>query len=184
MVDRSVGAAAAASPGAGSGRLLPLHYDLWRFRGEPGELIRLLQVAQESESYVSLPAIQAISGITRVPESEIYGVVTFYRQFRLQPVGRNLIRLCDGTACHVSDARRLKCVIEDELELESGDTTKDGLFTLETVACLGCCSLAPAMMINDQTYGRLTPQSIRRILGHVRRDSTRAAAAAPEVQPS
>jgi NADH:ubiquinone oxidoreductase subunit E len=182
MVDQSVAARAAASPRAGGGRLLPLHYDLWRFRGEPGELIRLLQVAQESESYVSPPAIQAISGITRVPESEIYGVVTFYKQFRLQPVGRNLIRLCDGTACHVSDARRLKCVIEDELELESGDTTKDGLFTLETVACLGCCSLAPAMMVNDQTYGRLTPQSIRRILGHVRRESTRAAAAGPEVR--
>ncbi len=182
MAEQTVMAAGARGAGERAGRVLPLNYNLWRFRGEPGELIRLLQVAQDSESYVSPSAIQAISGITRVPESEIYGVITFYKQFRLRPVGRNLVRLCDGTACHVSDARRLRCLIEDELELESGDTTRDGLFTLETVACLGCCSLAPAMMINGQTYGRLTPQSIRRILAHVRREAERAAAGAQEAR--
>ncbi len=183
MAEPTVGAAVAArAPGERAGRVLPLHLKLWRFRGEPGELIRLLQVAQESESYVSPAAIRAISGITRIPESEIYGVITFYKQFRLRPIGKNLIRLCDGTACHVSDARRLKCLIEDELELDSGDTTKDGLFTLETVACLGCCSLAPVMMINDQTYGRLTPQAVRRILANVRRESQRAAAGPQEAR--
>ncbi len=182
MVQPTVEATARAQ-GERVGRVLPLNFNLWRFRGEPGELIRLLQVAQDSESYVSPAAIQAIAGITRIPESEIYGVITFYKQFRLRPVGKNLIRLCDGTACHVSDARRLKCLIEDELELESGDTTKDGLFTLDTVACLGCCSLAPVMMINDQTYGRLTPQSIRRILSNVRREAAaRVGAGAQEAR--
>lgn len=182
MVAHSVNEAIPDAPGERIGRLMPLNYNLWRFRGEPGELIRLLQVAQDSESYVSPKAIQAISVITRVPESEIYGVITFYKQFRLQPVGRNLIRLCDGTACHVSDSRRLKSVVEDELELESGDTTKDGLFTLDTVACLGCCSLAPVMMINNQTYGRLTPQNVRRILATIRREAARVAAASPEAR--
>jgi NADH-quinone oxidoreductase subunit E len=182
MVERRVEAAVARPPGDGLGRLVPLHYNLWRFRGEPGELIRLLQIAQDSESYVSPAAIQAISGITHIPESEVYGVITFYKQFRLRPVGKNLIRLCDGTACHVSDARRLKCLIEDELELESGDTTRDGLFTLDTVACLGCCSLAPVMMINDRTCGRLTPQSVRRILAQARREAGRVAARAEEAR--
>jgi NADH-quinone oxidoreductase subunit E len=180
MVETSVVGAVAGAPDKRAGRVLPLAYNLWRFRGEPGELIRLLQVAQDSDSYVSPASIQAISGITRIPESEIYGVITFYKQFRLRPVGKHLIRLCDGTACHVSDSRRLKCLVEDELELESGDTTRDALFTLETVACLGCCSLAPVMMIDDQTYGRLTPQSVRRILAHVRREAERAAAGAQE----
>lgn len=178
MDERGVTAAAGRASGERAGRVLPLNYKLWRFRGEPGELIRLLQVAQDSESYVSPAAIRAISEIIRVPESEVFSVITFYKQFRLRPVGKHLIRLCDGTACHVSDARRLKCLVEDELELESGDTTKDGLFTLDTVACLGCCSLAPVMMIGDQTYGRLTPQSVRRILAHFRREAERERAAA------
>jgi NADH-quinone oxidoreductase subunit E len=182
MVERRVGAAVARGRREGAGRLVPLHYELWRFRGEPGELIRLLQVAQDSDSYVSPASIRTISAITRIPESEVYGVITFYKQFRLRPIGKNLIRLCDGTACHVSDARRLKCLIEDELELESGDTTKDGLFTLETVACLGCCSLAPVMMINDRTCGRLTPQSVRRILAQARRAPERAGAGAQEAR--
>lgn len=180
MVERRAEAAVIRAPGEGAGRLMPLNYNLWRFRGEPGELIRLLQVAQDSESYVSLAAIRVISEITRIPESEVYGVTTFYKQFRLRPIGKNLIRLCDGTACHVSDARRLKCLIEDELELESGDTSKDGLFTLDTVACLGCCSLAPVMMINDRTCGRLTPQSVRRILAQARREAERVPAGTQE----
>ena len=148
-----------------------LNYDLWRFHGQPGQLIPLLQSAQESYGYISETAIKYISGVTGVPESEIYGVITFYKQFRLRPMGQHLIRLCDGTACHVCNARSLQEVVEDELHLEASDTTDDGLFTLQPVACLGCCSLAPVIMIDNETYGRLTPQSVRRILKKYQREA-------------
>lgn len=141
-----------------------LNTQLWRYRHEPGQLIPLLQSAQETYGYVSETAIRYISGVTGIPESEIYGVITFYKQFRLRPLGKYLVRLCDGTACHVNNSKTLKEIIEDELQLEGVDTTEDGLFTLQFVACLGCCSLAPVVMINDQTYGRLTPQKLRQIL--------------------
>ena len=141
-----------------------LNYDLWQYRDEPGQLIPLLQSAQETYGYISETAIKYISGVTEIPESEIYGVITFYKQFRLRPLGKFLIRVCDGTACHVNKSKILIEIIEDELQLEGEDTTADGLFTLSPVACLGCCSLAPVMMVNDQTYGRLTPQKLRKIL--------------------
>lgn len=143
---------------------LKLNTELWRYQDEPGRLIPLLQSAQETYGYISETTIKYISGVTRIPESEIYSVITFYKQFRLRPLGKNLIRLCDGTACHVNNAKVLKEIVEDELQLEGNDTTEDGLFTLELVACLGCCSLAPVIMINDQTYGRLTPQKLRKTL--------------------
>jgi NADH-quinone oxidoreductase subunit E len=163
------------TPGAGSVRahapnVPQLNYDLWRYRGEPGQLIPLLQTAQDSYGFVSETAITYISGVTGIPESEIYGVITFYKQFRLRPLGRYLIRICDGTACHVNDARMLAEVLEDELQLESGDTTEDGLFTVQPVACLGCCSLAPVMMVNDETFGRLSPQAVRRIIKKYRKE--------------
>jgi len=141
-----------------------MNLELWRYDQEPGGLIPLLQAAQESYSHISEAAIKHIAGTTGVSESEIYGVITFYKQFRLRPLGKYLIRLCDGTACHVNNARMLNEVVGDELQLTAGDTTEDGLFTLQPVACLGCCGLAPVMMINDETYGRLTPQMVRRIL--------------------
>jgi NADH-quinone oxidoreductase subunit E len=148
-----------------------LNVELWRYRGEPGQLIPLLQAAQESYGYISETALKYLSGVTAIAESEIYGVITFYKQFRLRPLGKHLIRLCDGTACHVNGARTLQEIVEDELHLEASDTTDDGLFTLLPVACLGCCSLAPAMMVGDETYGRLTPQSLRRILRRYKRNA-------------
>ena len=153
-----------------------LNYELWRYNGEPGQLIPLLQSAQETYGYISPTAIKYISGVTGISESEVYGVITFYQQFRLRPRGRYLIRLCDGTACHVSDSKTLMEVIIDELNLDGGDTTADGLFTLEPVSCLGCCSLAPAVMINDNTYGRLTAQKLRKILRKYRREAKAEAA--------
>jgi NADH:ubiquinone oxidoreductase subunit E len=151
-----------------------LNHELWRYRGEPGQLIPLLQAAQESYGYISETAIRYISGVMHETESEIYGVVTFYKQFRLRPLGRYLVRLCDGTACHVNNAKMLRAVIEDTLQLESGDTTADGLFTLDPVACLGCCSLAPVVMVNDQTHGRLTPKKLRTILRNYRNEGLAA----------
>jgi len=156
----------------GTGANLPkLNVDLWRYRGEPGQLIPLLQAAQASYGYISETAIEYISGVTGIPESEVYGVITFYKQFRLRPLGRYLIRICDGTACHVNDAKILTGILEDELHLESGDTTADGVFTVQPVACLGCCSLAPVIMVNHETYGRLTPQTLRRIIKKYRKDA-------------
>lgn len=170
-----------ADGGNGGERLSKLSLDLWRYRGEPGQLIPLLQAAQETYSYIPKSAIEAVSGITGVPVSDIYGVITFYKQFRLRPLGKHLIRLCDGTACHVNNARALQQIIQDELHLEGAeDTTADGLFTLQLVACLGCCSLAPVIMIDDETHGRLTPQAVRRILRKYRKEAMeKAQAVAP-----
>jgi len=147
-----------------------LNTELWRYRDEPGKLIPLLQTAQATYGYISETAIKYISGVTRIPESEIYSVITFYKQFRLRPLGKYLVRLCDGTACHVNNSKMLKEIIDDELQLAGNDTTEDGLFTLELVACLGCCSLAPVIMINDQTYGRLTPKKLRSTLRKYKKD--------------
>ncbi len=150
---------------------------LWRYDGAPGELIPLLQSAQEHFGYVPRRAIKYISEVTGIPESEIYGVITFYSQFRLQPMGKHVVRICVGTACHVSGVRSIVEAIQDELGIEVGDTTADGLFTLFTVACLGCCSLAPVIMIDDNTHGRLTPASARRLLKDIRRKAAAPAAA-------
>jgi NADH-quinone oxidoreductase subunit E len=144
-------------------------YRLWRYEGAPGELIPLLQSAQEHFGYIPRRAINYIAGVTGISESNIYGVITFYSQFRLQPMGKYVIRACAGTACHVSGAKLIRETIEDELGIEVGDTTEDGLFTLNTVACIGCCSLAPVIMINDDTHGRLTPASVRKIIRNCRK---------------
>jgi len=99
-----------------------------------------------------------------VGPAKIMGVATFYSQFRLEPVGKYLIQLCQGTACHVNGSERIGRAIEDMLGIRDGETTADGLFTLKSVACLGCCSLSPVMMINGDAYGNLTPDKARSIL--------------------
>ncbi|MBD3277256.1 MAG: NADH-quinone oxidoreductase subunit NuoE [Candidatus Aegiribacteria sp.] len=155
-------------------------YRLWRYDGEPGELIPLLQSAQDHFGYIPRRAIEYIAGVTGIPESDIYGVITFYSQFRLRPMGRYVIRVCAGTACHVSGARLIRETIEDELGVEEGDTTEDGLFTLNTVACIGCCSLAPVIMVNDDTHGRLTPASVRKILRDYRKKASQGGGSAAD----
>jgi len=132
--------------------------------GDSSQVIPLLQVVQEKKGYVPEDAIAEISEITGTALSDIFSVITFYRQFRLQPPGRYLLKLCDGTACHVMGSTTLLDVVTDELKLEGTDTTKDGVFTISPVACLGCCSLAPVIMVDEETYGGLTPQKVRRIL--------------------
>jgi len=144
--------------------LQPFNVDLWRYDGEPGSLIPLLQAAQRDYSYIPEAAIHYISEIVGIPPAKIYGVITFYTQFRLKPLGKYLLRICNGTACHVNGSKLMGQVIEDELGITVGQTTADSLFTLQSVACLGCCSLAPVMMINEDTHGRLDPKKIRRIL--------------------
>lgn len=162
------------------GRAVPAAFEkmLWRHRGEPGMLIPLLQAAQDSYGYVPTSAIEQISDVTGIPTAEICGVITFYKQFRLKPLGRHIVRLCKGTACHVVGAEMIGQVIADELSVAPDETTEDGLFTYMVVACLGCCSLAPAMMIDDQTYGRLTPQMIRKLIRQYRRAAAKSEPAA------
>jgi NADH-quinone oxidoreductase subunit E len=142
-------------------------------------LIPLLQAAQDGYGYIPSLAIEQISEGTGIPTAEIYGVITFYKQFRLKPLGRHLIRLCKGTACHVVGAEMVGQTLEDELRVSPDETTDDGLFTFTVVACLGCCSLAPAMMIDDQTYGRLDPQKLRKLIRQFRREAAKVAVRAP-----
>jgi NADH-quinone oxidoreductase subunit E len=144
-------------------------YRLWRYDGAQGELIPLLQSAQDHFGYIPRRAISYISSVTGIPESDVYGVITFYSQFRLQPMGKYLVRVCAGTACHVSGAKMIIETIQDELGIEVGDTTEDGLFTLNTVACIGCCSLAPVIMVNDETHGKLDPAAVRKIIRRYKR---------------
>ncbi|MBR2133357.1 MAG: NADH-quinone oxidoreductase subunit NuoE [Eubacterium sp.] len=133
-----------------------------------GSLITILQKTQDVYGYLPKEAIIHISERTGIAESEIMGVATFYTQFRLTPVGKYLIMLCQGTACHVNSSELILETIKDELGIDDGETTEDGLFTLKCVACLGCCSLSPVMMINEDTYGSLTPDKTKRILNELR----------------
>lgn len=134
----------------------------------PGSLITVLQNTQDIYGYLPKQAIEKISNRMNIAASEIMGVGTFYTQFRFQPVGKYLIMLCQGTACHVNSSQLILETIKDELHIEDGETTEDGLFSLKCVACLGCCSLSPVMMINDNTYGSLTPEKTKQILKELR----------------
>ncbi len=132
--------------------------------GGSGALIPLLQEVQRELGYIPEEAIFAISDKTGVSPSEVFGTLTFYAQFRLEPQGRNVIRVCRGTACHVLGGRRILRTLENSLSIRSGGTTPDLEFTLEEIACFGSCSLAPVVVVNEDTYGRLTPDKALRIL--------------------
>ena len=138
----------------------------------PGSLITILQKTQDIYGYLSMDAINYISEMTGIKPAKIYGVATFYSQFRLKPVGKYLIMLCQGTTCHVNGSEMIEEAICEYLNIKDGETTEDGLFTLNNVACLGCCSLAPVMMIKsadgDETYGNLTKDSVKNILEEIR----------------
>lgn len=129
-----------------------------------GSLITILQKAQEIYGYLPVDVIYYLAEKTGNTPAKVMGVATFYTQFRLTPVGKNLIMLCKGTACHVNGADAVEKAICDYLEIKDGETSTDGLFSLKTVACLGCCSLSPVMMINEDTYGSLTPAKAVEIL--------------------
>jgi NADH-quinone oxidoreductase E subunit len=138
--------------------------NLLKKEDKKGSLIPLLQSAQETYGFIPESSIYYISEIIGIPAAEIYGVITFYAQFRLRPLGENIIKICQGTACHVNGAKNILNAIKNELDISVGETSEDGKFSLQSVACIGCCSLAPVMMINDETYGRLTPKKIAKIL--------------------
>ena len=131
---------------------------LSQYKDVKGSLITILQKAQDIYGYLPTDVIYHVAEQTGNTPAKVMGVATFYTQFRLTPVGKYLIMLCQGTACHVNGSERIEAAISEELGIKDGETTPDGLFTLKNVACLGCCSLSPVMMINDDTYGSLTPE--------------------------
>jgi len=137
--------------------------DLINKRKQDGALIPLLQSAQESYGYIPEKVVHYISELVNIPAADIYGVVTFYSQFRLTPPGKHIIRICEGTACHVNGAGSILQLMRNELGIDVDETTEDGLFTLLSVACLGCCSLAPVIMIDDETFGNLDAAKTKKV---------------------
>ena len=138
------------------------------YRGKAGNLIPILQKTQDVYGYIPREAMLKIADETGLNLSDMYGVATFYTQFRLKPVGKNVIKVCHGTACHVQNAGTITEALSESLKVKDGETTADGVFTLESVACLGCCSLAPVMMIGSETYGKLTGKQAVRIIHEIR----------------
>ncbi len=131
------------------------------FKGEEREIIPILQQVQEEFGYLSEEAMLEVARFVNVPESTIYATSTFYAQFRFEPVGRNHVAVCRGTACHVRGAEGILDALERQLGVKEGETSTDLEFTLEAVACIGCCALAPAVTVNNQqVYGQLTPKKV------------------------
>ena len=137
---------------------------LEKYAREKGSLITILQKAQELYGYLPADLLLYISRRTGIKPAKVLGVVSFYTQFKTKPAGKNLILLCQGTACHVNGSAKIEQVISEHLGIKEGETTDDGLFTYNNVACLGCCSLSPVMMIKDKTYGNLTTEKTIKIL--------------------
>jgi NADH-quinone oxidoreductase subunit E len=127
-------------------------------------LIPLLQKAQEEEGFLSPEAIRRISRALKVSENEIYGVATFYTQFRFKPPGKYNLKVCLGTACHVGGGQNFMEVMETDKHIGHGETTPDGTFSLERVACLGCCALAPVVVVNDEVHGRMNRVTFMQLL--------------------
>jgi NADH-quinone oxidoreductase E subunit len=131
-------------------------------------LIPILQKAQEVHGYLSEEAIAEIGRHLKLPASKVYGVATFYNQFRFTPKGRFHIMLCRGTACHVKGSLKLLDAVTRTLKLQPGQTTRDGMFSLEVVACMGACGLAPAMSVNGEMYAKVTPKKVGKIIDECR----------------
>jgi len=135
-----------------------------QFRGKKWGLIPLLQKVQEELGYIPLEAVEPIGEVLNLFPSQVQGVITFYSQFFTEPRGRNIVRVCRGTACHVRGGRTILKVVRQNLGIEEGKTTEDFKFTLETVACLGTCFLAPVMMVNRTYFGKLVPPRVQSII--------------------
>lgn len=129
-----------------------------KYRGKKGVSIPLLADIQKTVGYIAEEAVEYVSRKLDLPAAELYGVATFYAMFRMQPEGKHVVRLCRGTACHVQGSARIGEQLQRHLGIAEGETTSDGVFSLQYVACLGCCSLAPVMMVDGEVHGRLTPE--------------------------
>ena len=131
---------------------------------DKSSLIPLLQDVQNLYGYLPEDALKDISSFVEIPLSRVYGVATFYNQFRLAPLGENVIRVCRGTACHVKSSANILFALETELKIKAGETTRDKKFTLEVVNCIGACSIAPVITVNDDYFGRITVKDVPGIL--------------------
>jgi len=136
---------------------------LSRYTGDRSELILILQEAQEEFGYLPREVMEGIAKFLRLSPSTVYGVSTFYAQFKLKPTGKRIVRVCRGTACHVRGGARILREVEKRLGIKPGETTEDMEYTLETVACIGACALAPTMVIGKETYGRMTTRKVAEV---------------------
>jgi NADH-quinone oxidoreductase subunit E len=139
------------------------------FRHEKASLVMILQDVQEAYNYLPEPVLERVAELLRLPRSHVYNVATFYSSFSLKERGRHIIRVCDGTACHLCGAANLKDEVCRQLDIDVGETSKDKLFSLELVACLGACALAPVMAVGQKFYGEMTPEKIKKTLNSYRR---------------
>jgi NADH-quinone oxidoreductase subunit E len=139
-----------------------------QYDGRRQELIAILQYFQQRLGFIPESALEQIAGFTHTPTASVYGVVTFYEQFRLEPVGRHIIKVCRGTACHVKGAERILGEIASRYDLTPGQTSPDRMFTLETVACFGSCAIAPVVVLDDNVKGRMDPRRVRTAMEAVR----------------
>lgn len=143
-----------------------MHKDIFKHypANDRSNLIAILQQIQDEYGYLPEESLQDVASFLCMPVSGVYGVATFYNQFRLTPLGKNVIRVCRGTACHVKNSANILTALESELNIVAGGTTRDKLFTLETVACIGACSIAPVININEEYYGRISVKEIPKII--------------------
>jgi NADH-quinone oxidoreductase subunit E len=138
---------------------------LSRYSGDSSELIPILQEAQEKFGYLPAEVMQRVARFLHLTDNMVYGVATFYAQFSFTPTGRNKITVCRGTACHVRGGARILKEVERRLGIKPGETTEDMEYSLETVACIGACALAPTMRIGNETYGQMTTKKVAEVLG-------------------
>ncbi len=138
------------------------------YRGRGDKLIPVLQMVQESLGYLPDEAMAEIAKTTRLPESRVYAVASFYAQFRFTPMGKHKVMVCRGTACHVKGAKRILEETERCLGIKEGETSGDLEYTLETVACIGCCGLAPTIVVDETTHGRLSGKEIPKIFNKIK----------------
>lgn len=141
-----------------------------KFRGKQDALITVLEEIQEHYSFLPQRQLQHTAQELGFPLSQLYGIATFYNLFKLSPPGRYQVRVCKGTACHVGLSSAIQALIEKKLGIGEDETTQDGLITLQTLACVGACSLAPVMVVNERTYGRMTPEKAWEVLRRLQGD--------------
>ena len=141
------------------------------YEGRKDELIPILQRVQRTFGYLPEPAMKRVAKFLKLPESTVFGVGTFYAQFKLVPSGRNIIRVCRGTACHVRGGARILREVEKHLGIKPGESSPDLEYCLETVACFGACALAPVMVLNNKVHGRMTKAKVKKILAAINKET-------------
>lgn len=143
---------------------------LLHYKGDRNELIPILQKVQETFGYIPEEVIKEIAKHLKITQSQVYSVASFYAQFRLLPLGRNRIAVCRGTACHIRGAPQILKEVERIIGIKEGETSEDLEYTLETVACIGCCALAPCIRINNEVHGGLIPENVKEIFERLKED--------------